>query len=166
MYATTIPVLVHNLKALAALIKKAEAYCEAKKIEPDAILNFRLYPDMFTFARQVMLTTDFAKGIGARLAAQPVPSFPDVEKTFSELEARVEKTIHFLNSLDQASFKGAETRDVTVRVSRTEEKTMSGAEYLNRFALPNFYFHMTTAYNILRHNGLDLGKGDFMGRGV
>jgi uncharacterized protein len=166
MYATTVPVLVHSLKALSALMKKAEAHCEAKKIEPEALLNFRLYPDMFTFARQVMLTTDFAKGMGARLAGQPVPSFPDVEKTFPELEARIQKTIHFLNGIDQAAFKGAETREVTVRVSRTDEKTMTGAEYFNRFALPNFYFHMTTAYNILRHNGLELGKGDFMGRDI
>ncbi len=166
MYATTIPVLVHNLKALNVILKKAEAHCEAKKIEADAILNFRLYPDMFTFARQVMLTTDFAKGIGARLSAQAVPSYPDTEKTFPELVARVEKTISFLNGIDAAAFKNADTREVTVRISRTEEKTMPGAEYLNRFALPNFYFHMTTAYNILRHNGLELGKGDFMGRGI
>jgi uncharacterized protein len=166
MFATTVPVIIHNLKALSAILAKAEAHCEAKKIEPEALLNFRLYPDMFPLARQVMLTTDFAKGIGARLSGTPLPSYPDVEKTFPELQARVEKTIGFLQGLDAAAFKGADTRDVTVRISRTEEKTMSGSDYFNRMALPNFYFHMTTTYNILRHNGLELGKGDFMGRSL
>jgi uncharacterized protein len=166
MYDISVPVLLHNLTALSLMLKKAEEHCEAKKIDADALLQFRLYPDMFPLTRQVMLVTDFAKGVGARLSAQPVPSYADTEKTFAELQARIEKTKAFLASIDKASMKDAATRDVTVRISRTEEKSMPGEIYFNRFALPNFYFHMTTAYNILRHNGLELGKGDFMGRGL
>jgi uncharacterized protein len=166
MYDVSVPVIVHSLKALSHLLTKAEAHCEAKKIEHDALLQFRLYPDMFTLARQVMLVTDFAKGIGARLSGTEIPSFPDVEKTFAELQARIAKTVAFLEGLNHKAFADAATRSVTVRVSRTEEKTFTGLDYFNRQALPNFYFHMVTAYNILRHNGVELGKGDFMGRGV
>jgi uncharacterized protein len=160
----SIQAVIHQLKALDALLTKAEAHCESKKIEPNAILTFRLYPDMFTFTRQVQLTTDFAKGCAARLSGQAVPSYADEEKTFAELHARVAKTIAFASGIDAAAFKGAEARSVTVRVGRNEEKTMLGSEYFNRMALPNFYFHLATAYNILRHNGVELGKNDFLGR--
>jgi uncharacterized protein len=166
MYDISIPVVVHGLKSLAALLTKAEAHCAAKKIAPEALLDFRLYPDMFAMTRQVMLVTDFAKGIGARLSGTEVPKYPDEEKTFAELQARVAKTISYLNGLDKKLFADAATRMVKVRISRDEEREMMGAEYFSRFALPNFYFHMTTAYNILRHNGVELGKGDFMGRGI
>ncbi len=164
MYDISIPVITHGLKTLDALLTKAEAYCESKKINPDAILTFRLFPDMFPFVHQVQLVTDFSKGCAARLSGQPVPSYPDTEKTFPELHARIAKTLAFLASADPSAFAGAAKRPVTIRVSRTEEKTMTGEEYFNRFVLPNFYFHMTTAYNILRHNGVELGKNDFMGR--
>lgn len=164
MYDISVPVLIHNLKALSAILKKAEVHCEARKIKPDAILNFQLFPDMFSFTRQVQLTTDFAKGPGARLSGLAVPSYTDEEKTFEDLQARLAKTIAFLQGLDPLAFEGAATRDVTVRVSRTEEKTMPGLEYFTKAALPNFYFHMATAYNILRHNGVELSKGDFLGR--
>lgn len=164
MYDTTIPVIIHGLKATATLLKKAEEHCEAKKIAPEALLQFRLFPDMFPLTRQVMLVTDFAKGIGARLSGTAIPSFPDTETTFAELQARITKCIGFLESLDKAAFADAATRLVKVRIARDVEKEMPGSEYFNSFALPNFYFHMTTAYNILRHNGVVLGKQDFMGR--
>jgi hypothetical protein len=166
MHERTIPYLVHGLKSLDALLRKAEAHCEARKIDPAALLNFRLYPDMFPFTRQVQLVTDFAKGCGARLAAIPVPSYADEEKTFAELHERIAKTLAFLSSIDTKKLVGAATRNVTVRSSRTEELTLSGEVYFNRFVLPNFYFHLATAYSILRHNGVELGKGDFLGRNL
>ena len=164
MYEASVPVLIHNLNALSAILKKAEAHCAAKNIKPEALLNFQLFPDMFPFIRQVQLTSDFAKGPGARLSGIAVPSYTDDEKTFEDLQGRIAKTIAFLQSLDPKAFEGAATREVTIRVSRTEEKTMSGLTYFNLAALPNFYFHMTTAYDILRHNGVELAKGDFLGR--
>jgi uncharacterized protein len=166
MYDVSVPVQIHGLKSLSAILKKAEAHCAAKNIKPEAILNFRLYPDMFPFTQQVQLASDFAKGPGARLSGTPVPSFPDEEKTFEELQARIAKTIAFLEGLDRAAFADAATREVTIRVSRTEEKTVAGQDYFNRVALPNFYFHLATAYNILRHNGVEIGKGDFLGRNL
>jgi hypothetical protein len=163
MSDSPVPVLTHFLKSLSAQLKKAEGYCETRKIEPDALLQARLYPDMLPLTRQVMLVTDFAKGMGARLAGEAVPSYADTEKTFAELQARIAKTIDFINGIDPARYAGSAERSVTLKISG-EEKTFKGAEYLASFALPNFYFHLTTAYNILRHNGLDIGKADYMGR--
>lgn len=166
MYDVSIPVMIHGLKSLAALLTKAEAHCEARKIKPEVLVNFRLFPDMFPLSSQVQLASDFAKGVGARLSGTANPSYPDEEKTFPELQARISKTISFLESLDRSLFDGAEKRVVRIRLSRDTEKDMAGQEYFNRYALPNFYFHITTAYNILRHNGVELGKGDYLGRNV
>lgn len=163
MYEATVPVLTSFLKGLQAILKKAEAHCTAKKIDADAILKARLFPDMFNFTRQVQLVADFAKGAGARLGGIAVPSFPDEEKTFDELQARLAKTIDFLASLKKEQFADAAQRPVTIKVGGND-MTFSGGEYLMGYALPNFYFHLTTAYNILRHNGLELGKKDYMGR--
>jgi uncharacterized protein len=164
MYDVSIPYLLHGLKTLDTLLSKAETHCEEKKIKPEVLLNFRLYPDMFPFVQQVQLVTDFSKGCAARLSEQAVPSYADEEKTFVDLHARIAKTMAFLSSVEKSAFVGAATRNVTIRVSRTEERTLSGEQYFNGFVLPNFYFHSTTAYNILRHNGVVLGKNDFMGR--
>jgi hypothetical protein len=164
MYATSIPFIITALNTTSTLLAKAEAHCTAKNIKPEAILEFRLFPDMFTFTKQVQLVSDFAKGIGARLSAADNPKYADDEKSFADLQARLAKTVSYLQSLDQKSFADAATRMVKVRISRDTELDMTGADYLNRFALPNFYFHMTTAYNILRHNGVELGKKDFMGQ--
>lgn len=166
MYEFAIPPITHGLKSLAAVLKKAEAHCEARKIKPDVLVGFRLFPDMLPLSSQVQLASDFAKGVGARLSATANPSYADEEKTFADLQTRIAKTIAFLETLDQKAFDGAATRMVKVRLSRDVEKDMTGAEYFNRYALPNFYFHMTTAYNILRHNGVELGKGDFLGRNL
>jgi hypothetical protein len=164
MFDSSVPVLDNFLKNLSLIISKAEAHCAARKIEPEALLTARLYPDMYPFTRQVQLVTDFAKGIGARLAGIAVPSFPDEEKTFAELQARIGKTRDFLASLKKEQFAGAAERPITIKV-RGNDMTFAGAGYFSGFALPNFYFHLTTAYNILRHNGVELGKGDYMGRG-
>ena len=166
MYDVTVPVIVHGLKTMADLLTRTEVHCTAKKINPEALLQFRLFPDMFPLVRQVQLVSDFAKGSGARLSGSAIPSYNDEEVTFGDLQARIAKTIAFLESLDAKLFAGAATRIVKVRLSRDVEKEMTGAEYFNRYALPNFYFHMTTAYNILRHNGLEFGKGDFLGRNI
>jgi uncharacterized protein len=166
MYDRTVPHILHGLKSLGALLRKAEAHCEARKIEPDALLNYRLYPDMFAFVRQVQLVTDFSKGCAARLSGTTVPSYEDTEKTFPELHARIAKTVAFLKGLEASKFNGADKKLITVRISRTEDAQMVGDMYYNKVVLPNFYFHLATAYNILRHNGVELGKGDFLGRGL
>lgn len=165
MYDSSIVPLSHSLKALAAILKKAEAYCEAKKIDPNALLTDRLYPDMLPFNRQVHIATDQAKGCGARLTGIAVPSYPDVEKTFPELQARIAKTLDFLGGLKKEQFAGAATRTVTIKIGGKDTE-LAGAAYLSSAVLPNFYFHVTTAYNILRHNGLEIGKGDFLGRNL
>lgn len=163
MFDTSLPVLVHFLKGFSAILRKAEGYCELRKIDADAILHARLFPDMYHLTRQVQLVTDFAKGIGARLAGIPVPSFPDEEKTFAELQMRIGKTVDFLSTLKSEQLAGAAKRTLTIKVGG-QDMNFSGAEYLASYALPNFYFHLATAYNILRHNGVELGKKDFMGR--
>lgn len=165
MYDSSIAPMSHSLKALAAILKKAEAYCEAKKIDPNALLTDRLYPDMLPFNRQVHIATDQAKGCGARLTGIAVPSYPDVEKTFPELQARIAKTLDFLGGLKKEQFAGSDTRTVTIKIGGKDTE-LTGAAYLSSAVLPNFYFHVTTAYNILRHNGLEIGKGDFLGRNL
>jgi len=161
MYDTSVPVFVHFLKSLSAILKKAEEHCAAKKIDPAVMLAQRLYADMFPLTRQVQIATDGAKAAGARLAGLPVPSFPDEEKTFAELQARLAKTIEFLTSLKKAQFEGAASRTITFK-SGGGDRSFSGSEYLGLWAFPNFFFHVTTAYNILRHNGLEIGKGDYL----
>jgi len=163
MYDASVPVLTHFLKGLSALLKKAEAHCDARKIDHNAILQARLFPDMFHFTRQVQLVTDFAKGASARLAGVAVPSFADEEKTFAELQARIAKTIDFLGTLTKEQFADAATRNITLKVGGND-MSFAGGEYLVGYAMPNFYFHLSTAYNLLRHNGVELGKRDFMGR--
>jgi uncharacterized protein len=163
MYALSVPVIVDNLNSLSKFLKKAEADIEARKFDKTVVLAARLYPDMFPLSRQVQLVTDFAKGCGARLAGVAVPSYADEEKTFDELQARITKTVSFLQSLDAKAFEGAATRDVTLKIGG-QDRTMTGHQYFTSAFLPNFFFHMTTAYNILRGIGVPLGKGDFMGR--
>ena len=163
MYDISVPVLSHFLGALSAVLKKAEAHCEARKITPEALLNDRVFPDMLPFTRQVQLVTDFAKGAGARLAGGEPPKYEDTEKTFAELQARIAKTVAFLGSLEKAAFAGADTRIITLKAGGSD-MSFPGATFLSSFALPNFYFHYATAYNILRSNGVELGKMDFMGR--
>jgi uncharacterized protein len=163
MYAQSVPFLIKNLEATSKFLKKAEAAIEARKMDKAVILGLRLFPDMLPLLRQVTLVSDFAKGAGARLGGVAVPSFADEEKTFEDLYARLAKTVDFLKGLDGKNFVGAETRDVTLKQAG-KDVSMSGQDYFSGYALPNFFFHMTTAYNILRSVGVELGKGDFMGR--
>ena len=164
MYDASVPVFTHFLRSLSVILKKAETHCAAKKIDPAIILSARLFPDMFALTRQVQIASDAAKGAGARLSGTPVPSWADEEKTFDELQARVAKTIEFLASLKPEQFAGAETRDIALKAGG-RELNFKGFAYLETYAKPNFYFHLTTAYAILRHNGIELGKPDFLAGG-
>jgi hypothetical protein len=164
MHDKALAQLRHQLTALSAVLKKAETHCEARKIDHQAILAFRLFPDMLPFARQVQIACDFAKGAAARLAGEAVPSYADDEKSFAELQARIAKTLTFMDSVAKERYKESASRQVTIKTGG-QERTMSGEDYFNSFVLPNFYFHATVAYSILRHNGIELGKGDFLGRG-
>ena len=164
MHDKSLAQLRHQLTALSTVLKKAEAHCEARKIDPQAILGFRLYPDMLAFMRQVQIACDFAKAAAARLAGETVPSYADEEKSFADLQARIAKTLAFIDGLGKDRYAASDKRQVTVKVAG-QDRTMSGEDYFNSFVLPNFYFHATIAYAILRHNGIELGKGDFLGRG-
>ena len=163
MYQTSVPVFKQLLNSLSAILTKAEAYATVKKFEPAVLLNARLYPDMFPLIRQVQVAADFAKSVSARLAGVEVPAYEDTEQTFADLQARISKTLEFIESLTPAQFEGSETRQILLRSGTPKEKILLGHNYLNNYGLPQFFFHVTTAYAILRHNGLEVGKGDFMG---
>ncbi len=157
-----VPTYTHALRSLAAILAKAEAHCEHRKIDPNALLTARLFPDMLNFIRNVLTACDTAKGMAARLSQTDNPSFQDTETTFAELQARIAKTIAFMESVPDSAFEGAEEREVVMKVGPAERR-FTGTAYFSGFAVPNFYFHMTTAYNILRHNGVEIGKRDFLG---
>ena len=150
------------LNNLSAILAKAQAHCEARKIDPLVLTSARLYPDMFAFARQIQVCCDTAKGAVARLAGVEVPRHEDNEETFAELKARIAKTIDFIQSVKPAQIDGSEEKDIVLKTP-TRELNFKGAQYLLAFAWPNFYFHAATAYDILRHNGVELGKLDFLG---
>ena len=164
MHAAAVTPMRHMLKSLKAILAKGEAHCAARKIDPEVLLSARLYPDMFPLVRQVQIASDNAKGPAARLAAVEVPKFEDTEKTFADLQARIDKTIAFLETLEPAQFEGSEARDIVLQL-RDRSLEFKGAQYLSTFALPNFFFHVTTAYAILRHNGVEIGKQDYLGGG-
>ena len=163
MYSASIPVLLRMLGNLSAILHKAEAYAAERKIEPSVLLNARLAPDMLPLVSQVQIASDNAKGCAARLAGLDIPSYADTESSFAELQARIAKTQAFLGSVTAAQVDGSEGKSITLNFPGMELK-FSGQDYLLNFVLPNFYFHVTTAYAILRHNGLDIGKMDFLGR--
>ena len=162
MYAASAPVFKQILNSLSAIIDKAEAHAADKKIDPQALLQARLYPDMFAFTRQVQVAADFAKGACARLAGVEVPKYDDTELTFADLKARLSKTLAFIDGLPQERFDASAERDITTG-SGDKAKQWKGHVYLAHYALPHFYFHATTAYDILRHNGVEIGKKDFVG---
>ena len=162
MYQASTPRFANILRNLATLLDKAEAHCTAKKIEPAALLQFRLYPDMFTLTRQVQIACDSAKGAVARLAGVEIPKHDDSEQTFSDLKARIASTLAFIESVKPAQIDGSAERDVVMKM-RGQDVTFKGQQFLLGHAYPNFYFHVTTAYNILRHNGVEVGKRDFVG---
>ncbi len=163
IYTTSVPVFKQLLKSLSAILTKAEAYAIEKKFEPKVLLDARLFPDMFPLIRQVQVAADFAKSVSARLAGVEVPVYEDNEQTFADLQARISKTLSFIESLTPAQFEGSETREIVLRPGTPKEKKLVGHNYLYNYGMPQFFFHVTTAYAILRHNGLEVGKGDFMG---
>ena len=163
MYQASAPRFIHTLNCLSAILDKASAHAEAKKIDFAVLTSDRLYPDMFPFTRQVQIACDSAKGAVARLAGVAVPKHEDTEHTFAELRARIAKTVDFIKTVKPAQVDGSEDREIALRVGG-EDLKFSGMQYLLGFAYPNFYFHVTTAYNILRHNGVEIGKKDFLGR--
>ncbi len=162
-YHGTAPVFIHMLTALSAVLKKGEAYAEEKKIKPEVLLNARLYPTMYPLLNQIQLACDISGKACARLTHTEVPRMPDNEATFAELYARIEKVIANIKAIPAEKYDGADTRDVTFPVGPDKTKTLTGQMFFNHVALPNFFFHVTTAYNILRHNGVELGKPDFLG---
>jgi hypothetical protein len=163
MYEVCVPAVVHTLGAISTIIDKAQAHCTAKKIDPAVLVNYRLAADMLPFSRQIQIMTDQAKGMGARLAGIDVPSYADNETTLEELKARIAKTIGFLKGLKAEQLKDAESRTVNLKAG-PNDLTFKGMEYATHFVFPNFYFHATTAYDILRHAGIEIGKRDFLGR--
>jgi uncharacterized protein len=161
LYAYYVPPMLRGLSSLSKILDKAEAYAAAKKIEPSVLLSARLYPDMYPLTRQVQIACDTARRGAIRLAGGEPPSVPDTETTFEELKARIAATIAAVKALPESAFDGAEGRELTIKV-RGSDMTFSGLDFVRIWSLPNFYFHVTTAYAILRHNGVELGKPDFL----
>jgi uncharacterized protein len=161
MYQASVPVFVQTLTALSGVLDRAAAHAAARKIEPTVLLNTRLIPDMFSLARQVKATTDHALSAG-RIAGVELPKLPDDESSFEALKDRIAKTVDFLKSLKPAQIDGTEDKDITIPLGR-EPRVFKGQALLLGFSTPNFYFHATTAYAILRSCGVDIGKRDFMG---
>ena len=161
MYDATIPPLRRALSSLSHILKKGEQYADTKSIEHAVLLNARLFPDMYPIIRQVYIATDMSKGAAARLAGLEVPKYEDTETTFAELQARITKTLAFIDSVKPEQLVGSATRDITITVRKTDLH-FTGQDYLLKWVMPNLYFHLTTAYNILRHNGCELGKPDFL----
>ncbi|SDS13190.1 DUF1993 domain-containing protein [Pseudomonas oryzae] len=162
MYQASIPVLCRGLENLAALLRKAAAHAEARKIAPAVLLDARLALDMFPLVRQVQIVSDTAKGCAARLAGIAVPSFADTESSFAELQERIARTLTFLQGITATQVDGSEERPIVLK-AHEREIHFSGQAYLLTFALPNFFFHLTTAYAILRHHGVEVGKQDYLG---
>jgi hypothetical protein len=164
MYQATVPVFTNVLTNLLAVLKKGEAFAVAKKIDPSVLVNSRLAPDMFPLNRQIQIATDQAKGCVSRLAGLEPPKYEDNEQTFPELYARLEKTIAYIQTIKPAQLDGTEQKKVELKQRDGSVRTFQGINYVLDYTHPNFYFHVTTAYNILRHNGVEVGKGDFMGK--
>lgn len=162
IYRASIPVLIRGFESLTAILKKGEAFAAETGLAPAELLETRLYEDMHNLIRQVQLASDSAKGCAARLAGIENPSFADTETNFAELHARIGKTVDFLKNISEDQLKGAEDKTVTLKI-RGREINFSGSDYLLNFVLPNYFFHVTTAYDILRHKGVPLGKLDYLG---
>ena len=163
MYTASVPVFRQILGSLAAILEKAESHADLKKIEPDALLKARLFPDMFPLLRQVQVATDFAKGTVARLGGVEVPRYDDVETDFAGLRDRIAKTLAFIDSVPREAVEAGAERTITVGSGDKQRQFNGGQAYLLHYSLPHFYFHATTAYAILRHNGVEIGKKDFIG---
>jgi uncharacterized protein len=163
MHAASVPVFTQMLTALSGVLGKAEAHAEARKIEPAALLQARLFPDMFPLARQVQIACDFAASVSARLAGEDVPAYEIGDQTFADLQQRIAATLTYIGGLDAARFEGSDAREILLRPGTPKERKIGGQAYLLSYGLPQFFFHVTTAYDLLRHNGVEIGKKDFMG---
>jgi len=163
MYQASVPTMIRALNNLAAVLEKGAQHCEAKKIDPAVLVNARLYPDMFPLSKQVQIATDAAKGGAARLAGLEPPTYEDNEATFAQLVERARRTVKYLETLKPGQVDGSEERTVTWKAG-DQTRSMQGMPYLLNRVFPNFFFHCTTAYNILRHNGVEIGKQDFLGK--
>ena len=163
MYRASIPVLARSLRNLQGVLRKAEAHATARNIDPAVLLGYRLAPDMFALTRQVQIATDTAKGAAGRLAGVEVPTWEDKEASFAELYARIDKAVEYVEGFKPSQIDGSEARNIVLKM-RTGEIKFEGVNYLFDFVLPNLLFHCTTAYAILRHCGVEIGKGDFLGR--
>jgi len=162
-YSASVPVFKQGANSLKAILSKAEAHAAAKNIDAAALLTARLFPDMFNLIRQVQIAADFAKGVPARLAGVEVPPYDDNEVSFADLQARLDKTLAFIDGLQPQQFEGAAEREIVLRPGTPKEKRFTGQAYLLHYGMQHFFFHLTTAYDILRHNGVEIGKGDFVG---
>ena len=163
MYAQSVPFLLKNLGSITKILKKAEAFCETRKLDKSVVLAMRTYPDMLPLTAQILILCDQAKGCAARLSATEIPSYADDEKTFEELYARIDKTAAFIKSIDPKKFEGAAMRNVKLKVGGKDVE-LNGIDYLSGAVWPNHYFHMATAHNLIRSIGVEIGKGDFLGR--
>lgn len=163
LHSTSATIFNQMLGGLKDVLTKAEAHATARNIEPGALLSARLFPDMFTLLRQVQVACDFAKSVSARLAGVEVPAYDDQETSFADLKARIAKTLVFVNGLTAQQFEGSETREIITQAGTPKEKRFSGQSYLLNYGLPHFFFHVSTAYAILRSNGVEVGKKDYIG---
>ena len=163
LYATSVPLFKQMLGGLKDVLAKAEAHAVAKKMDPNALLQARLFPDMFPLLKQVQVATDFAKGVAHRLAGVEVPTMDDTELSFADLQARIDKVLSLISGLNAAQFEGAATREIVTQAGTPKEKRFTGQSYLVNYGLPHFFFHTTSAYNTLRHNGVEVGKRDYIG---
>jgi hypothetical protein len=163
MHAASVPVFQQMLAALGGVLAKGEAFAVERKIDPAALLQARLFPDMFPLARQVQVACDFAASVSARLAGAEVPALEGGDQTFADLQQRIAATLAFIGGLDAVRFEGSEAREVLLRPGTPKERRIGGQPYLLAYGLPQFFFHVTTAYDLLRHNGVEIGKKDYMG---
>ncbi|MHC8318663.1 DUF1993 domain-containing protein [Pseudomonas sp. LB3P31] len=163
LYDASIPVFKQMLTALSDVLNEAEAHATAKNIDPNALLQARLFPDMFPLVRQVQIAVDFAKGVSSRLAEIEVPKYEDTETTFAELQALLTKVLGYIGEIKPEQINGQEGIEIVTRPGTPKEKRFTGQAYLLTYGLPQFFFHVTTAYALLRHNGVEVGKRDYMG---
>ena len=162
MYSASVPLFQHMLRNLVHILDKGEASAQARGFDPSVLTTFRLAPDMLPFTRQVLIACDAAKLGVARISGVEAPKFEDTEATFAQLKARIHKTLDYLQTVPASAMDGSEDRQITFPAGRDKTRTLSAQDYLTTWALPNFFFHVTTAYTILRHNGVDLGKADYL----
>jgi hypothetical protein len=163
LHSASVPVFQQMLTALGGILDKAEAHAVERKIDPAALLQARLFPDMFPLARQVQIACDFATSVSARLAGADVPAHEGGDQAFADLQQRIAATLAFIGGLDAARFEGSEQREILLRPGTPKERKIGGQAYLLAYGLPQFFFHVTTAYDLLRHNGVEIGKKDYMG---